>query len=115
MKPHIGGGGLVLTKQRTALNHGNRVIVPAPASALPQEIDELAAEARRHFDLRDFLSARKLCKDILSRAPSHVDSVNLLGLMAQVSARHAKAIRFFTKAITADPDNAACHYNIALS
>ena len=93
----------------------------APASARPRAvedlraIEELAADARRHFDLRDFAAAQKLCRDILSHAPSHVDSLNLLGLMAQESARHAKAIRFFTKAITVDPDNAACHYNIGSS
>jgi SAM-dependent methyltransferase len=98
-------------KARAALKHD----IPAPASALPREIDELVAEARRHFDLRDFARAKKLCKDILSRAPLHVNSMNLLGLMAQESARHAKAVRFFNKALAADPYNAACHYNIGSS
>jgi hypothetical protein len=40
--------------------------------------------------------------------------MNLLGLMAQESARHAKAIRYFSKAIAVD-HNAACHYNIGSS
>jgi SAM-dependent methyltransferase len=102
-------------ERRAALKHDKRLTVPAPASNLPQEIDELAAEARRHFDLRHFAPAQKLCKDILARAPSHVDSLNLLGLMAQESARQAAAVRFFDKAITADPYNAACHYNIGSS
>jgi SAM-dependent methyltransferase/tetratricopeptide (TPR) repeat protein len=102
-------------KERAALKHARKLAVPAPASALSREIDELAAQARRHFGLRDFEPAQKLCKDILSRAPSHVDSMNLLGLMAQESARHAKAVRYFKKAIAADPDNAACHYNIGSS
>jgi SAM-dependent methyltransferase len=86
---------------------------PVLASARP--IEQLAAEAQRHFDLRDFASAQKLCKDVLSYAPSHVHSLNLLGLMAQESGRHAKAVRSFSKAIAADPDNAACHYNIGSS
>jgi SAM-dependent methyltransferase/tetratricopeptide (TPR) repeat protein len=102
-------------KERAALKHGKRPAVPASASALPRAIDELAAQARRHFDLRDFEPAQKLCKDILSRAPAHVDSMNLLGLMAQESARHAKAVRYFKKAIAADPYNAACHYNVGSS
>ena len=93
MEPHIGAGGRLAMnrmERRAALKHDKRLIVPAPASAPPREIDELAAEARRHFDLRDFAAAEKLCKDILSRAPSHVDSINLLGLMAQESARHCE-------------------------
>jgi SAM-dependent methyltransferase len=102
-------------ERRAALKQDKRLIIPASASAPPREIDELIAEARRHFDLRSFASAEKLCTDILSRAPSHVDSINLLGLMAQNSARHAKAIRFFKNAISADPYNAACHYNIGSS
>src|SRR5438876_11265823 len=115
MKPPHRGRLAMHQKERAALKHGKRLTVPAPAPALPREIDELAAEARRYFDLRQFDPAQKLCKDILSRAPSHADSMNLLGLIAQESARHAKAVRFFNKAIAADPYNAACHYNIGSS
>ncbi len=100
-------------KERAAPKREKRLT--APASALSRGIDELAAEARRCFDRHDFASAQKLCKDILARAPLHVDGMNLLGLMAQESARHAKAVRFFNKAIAADPYNAACHYNIGAS
>ena len=100
-------------KERAAPKRKKRL--PAPTSALSRGIDELAAEAQRCFDRRDFASAQKLCKDVLARAPLHVDSMNLLGLMAQESARHAKAVRFFNKAIAADPYNAACHYNVGSS
>ena len=89
--------------------------VPATASARPRGIEDLVAQARLRFELRDFTTAQKLCKDILSDVPSHVESLNLLGLMAQESGRHTKAVKFFGKAITADPDNAACHYNIGSS
>jgi SAM-dependent methyltransferase/tetratricopeptide (TPR) repeat protein len=90
---------------------GKRLTVPGPLRG----IDDLAAEARRCFDFRDLPAAERLCKEVLARTQSHVDSLNLLGLMAQESARHAKAIRYFAKAIAADPDNAACHYNIGSS
>jgi tetratricopeptide (TPR) repeat protein len=96
---------------QTALKRDKRLPVPVPL----RQIDDLAAEARRHFDFRNLLAAEKLCKEILAREGSHVDSMNLLGLMAQESARHAKAIRYFAKAIAVDPDNAACHYNIGSS
>ncbi len=96
---------------RTALKRDKRLPLPVPL----REIDDLAAEARRHFDFRDLPAAERLSKEILAREPSHVDSMNLLGLMAQESARHAKAIRYFAKAIAIDPDNAACHFNVGSS
>jgi SAM-dependent methyltransferase len=96
---------------RTALKRDKRLPLPAPLG----EIDDLAAEARRHFDFRNLPAAERLSKEILAREPSHVDSMNLLGLMAQESARHAKAIRYFAKAIAIDPDNAACHFNLGSS
>ncbi len=96
---------------RAAFTRDKRLTVPAPL----REIDDLAAEARRHFDFRNLPAAERLSKEILAREPSHVDSMNLLGLMAQENARHAKAVRYFGKAIAVDPDNAACHYNIGSS
>jgi SAM-dependent methyltransferase len=101
-----------------ALKRDKRLSVPALASAPPRVEDlvqDLAAQAQRHFNLRDFATAQKLCKDVLSYAPPHVASLNLLGLMAQESGRHAKAVRFFSKAIAVDSDNAACHYNMGSS
>src|SRR4051794_25610733 len=82
---------------------------------LPSKIDALAAEARRQFDQHNFASAKDLCKDVLSREPSHVDILNLLGLIEQGSGRHSKAIRFFNKAISADPCDGVYHYNIGTS
>ena len=102
-------------KERYTALKRNKRTVPATASARPQGIEELVAQARLHFELRDFATAQKLCKDVLSEAPSHVVSLNLMGLMAQDSGRHAKAVKFFGKAIGADPDNAPCHYNIGSS
>ena len=106
-------GGLRVSQREwpAALKRDKRLPVATPL----REIDDLAAEARRHFDFRNLPAAEKVCKEILAREPSHVDSMNLLGLMAQESARHAKAVRYFAKAIAVDPDNAACHYNIGSS
>jgi len=105
----------VVQKGLAARKHDTRLAALAPSLPLPRKIDELAAEARRQFDQHDFSSAKKLCKDVLSRAPSHVDSLNLLGLIAQESGRHSKAIRFFNKAISADPYDGVYHYNIGSS
>jgi SAM-dependent methyltransferase len=100
-------------ERRAARQHDKRL--PLPASAPLPTIDDMAAEARQHFDQRRFAPARKLCRDVLAHAPAHVDSLNLLGLMAQESAGHTAAVRFFQTAIAADPHNAATHYNIGLS
>jgi SAM-dependent methyltransferase/tetratricopeptide (TPR) repeat protein len=102
---------LPVSQNLSGLRRDKRVTIPTPL----RDIRDLAAEARRQFDVRNLSAAQKLSKDILAREPSHVDSMNLLGLMAQESARHPKAVRYFAKAIALDPDNAACHYNIGSS
>jgi len=115
MKPDFRNREFAVVQKGLARKHDTRLAVLAPTPPLPRKIDELAAEARRQFNQHDFSSAKKLCKDVLSRAPSHVDSLNLLGLIAQESGRHSKAIRFFNKAISADPYDGVYHYNIGSS
>src|SRR5262249_49892802 len=56
-----------------------------------------------------------LCREILARLPTHVDSLNLIGLIAQSSDRHRLSVQMFNCAIESDPLNAACHYNLASS
>jgi SAM-dependent methyltransferase len=52
---------------------------------------------------------------VLEREPSHVHSLNLLGLIAQWDGKHKLAIKMFAMALAADDLNAACHFNIANS
>ena len=44
-----------------------------------------------------------------------MQSLNLLGLMAQASGDHGAAVKMFAKAIASDEVNAACHYNVGNS
>ncbi|MDH2386782.1 class I SAM-dependent methyltransferase [Bradyrhizobium sp. CER78] len=74
-------------------------------------IADLTAEASRFYGTRRFNEAQEICRDILAREPAHVQSLNLLGLMAQASGDHRAAVKTFAKAIAADEVNAACHYN----
>ncbi|MGF6426772.1 MULTISPECIES: class I SAM-dependent methyltransferase [Bradyrhizobium] len=83
---------------------------PAVASA-GVSIADLAAEASRFYGMRRFNEAHEICRQILAREPGHVQSLNLLGLMAQASGDHRAAAKAFAKAIAADEVNAACHYN----
>ncbi|NEU99771.1 class I SAM-dependent methyltransferase [Bradyrhizobium uaiense] len=61
--------------------------------------------------MRRFNEAQEICRQILAREPAHVQSLNLLGLMAQASGDHRAAAKMFAKAIASDEVNAACHYN----
>src|SRR3984957_14416269 len=83
---------------------------PAGAS-----IAELAAQASRSRAAGRINEAREICRQILAREPAHVQSLNLLGLMAQASGDHRAAVRMFAKAIASDEVNAACHYNVGNS
>jgi SAM-dependent methyltransferase len=78
-------------------------------------IVDLAAEATRLHRLGRTNEAQGICRQILAREPAHVQSLNLLGLMAQASGDHGVAVKMFAKAIASDEVNAACHYNVGNS
>jgi SAM-dependent methyltransferase len=78
-------------------------------------IADLAAEASRSRAAGRINQAREICRQILAREPAHVQSLNLLGLMAQASGDHRVAVKTLAKAIASDEMNAACHYNIGNS
>ena len=59
--------------------------------------------------------AQAICGHILARAPEHVQSLNLLGLVVQTSGDHRTAVKMFAKALAVDQLNTACHYNIGNS
>jgi SAM-dependent methyltransferase/tetratricopeptide (TPR) repeat protein len=74
-------------------------------------IADLTAEASRSRGAGRISEAQEICRQILAREPAHVQSLNLLGLMAQASGDHRGAVKLFVKAIASDEANAACHYN----
>ena len=71
-------------------------------------IVDLAAEASRSHRAGRISEAQEICRQILEREPAHVQSLNLLGLMAQASGDHRVAVRMFARAIASDEVNAAC-------
>lgn len=85
-----------------------------PANAQPS-IADMIDEARRQYRQGNGVQAERLCKQVLSRAPTHVHSLNLIGLIAQSSDRYQLSLKMFARAIESDPLNAACHYNIGFS
>ena len=78
-------------------------------------IADLTVEAGHHYKQGRLVQAREICHQILARDPSHVRSLNFLGIIAQASGDHKLAVKMFKKAIALDELNAACHYNIAAS
>ena len=78
-------------------------------------IVDLAAEASRLYRAGRTNEVQKICRQILAREPGQVQSLNLLGLMAQASGDHRAAVKIFAKAVASDEVNAACHYNIGNS
>jgi 2-polyprenyl-3-methyl-5-hydroxy-6-metoxy-1,4-benzoquinol methylase len=78
-------------------------------------IADLAAQASRSRAAGRISEAREICRQILAREPAHVQSLNLLGLIAQASGDHRAAVKMFANAIASDEVNAACHYNLGNS
>ncbi|WP_338828684.1 class I SAM-dependent methyltransferase [Bradyrhizobium sp. 27S5] len=106
-------------KERRAANKRrddstSRPAAPGFGSAVISTAD-LAAQASRSYGAGRVSEAQEICRQILAREPAHVQSLNLLGLMAQASGDHRAAAKMFVKAIAADEVNAACHYNAGYS
>src|SRR5215211_4649545 len=78
-------------------------------------IADLAAEASRSHRVGRINQAQVICRQVLAREPAHVQSLNLLGLMAQESGDQRVAVKMFAKAIASGEVNAACHYNVGNS
>jgi 2-polyprenyl-3-methyl-5-hydroxy-6-metoxy-1,4-benzoquinol methylase len=87
-----------------------RPIVLTSGLAEPS-IADLAAEASRLQRAGRANETQAICRQILAREPAHVQSLNLLGLMAQASGDHGVAVKMFAKAIASDEVDPACHYN----
>jgi SAM-dependent methyltransferase len=105
-------------KERRAANkrgEGSAANPTALAFLTGTSIVELAAEASRLRGMGRIDEAQAICRQILAREPAHVQSLNLLGLMAQASGDHRGAVKMFAKAIASDEVNDACHYNIGNS
>jgi SAM-dependent methyltransferase len=96
--------------RRTGLKSKNFAVDAAPGEAA---IAGWMAQATAHHQRGQPETARDFCDRILACAPSHVNALNLLGLLHQASGRAKLAAKALAKAIASDPLNAACHYNLA--
>ena len=85
------------------------------ASGAAADVPQLMAAANCAYQQRRLADAEVICKQILSRAPTHATCLNLRGVVYQTSGRHRAAVKLFAKAIAVDDLDAGFHYNIACS
>jgi protein O-GlcNAc transferase len=55
--------------------------------------------------------AERICSEILQRAPKHFGALHLLGIIAHQNRAYERAVHFFSKAISANPDIPQAYYN----
>ena len=70
------------------------------------------SRALDYFNAQRYTEADKLCTAIIQAVPNHVDSLNLLGAIAQKISRHDLAVEQFQKAINIDNSRALLYYNL---
>jgi 2-polyprenyl-3-methyl-5-hydroxy-6-metoxy-1,4-benzoquinol methylase/tetratricopeptide (TPR) repeat protein len=87
----------------------------AASSAAAADIAQLMQAANSAYRGLQIARAEVICKQILSRAPTHATCLNLLGLIYQASGRHRLAVKLLAKALAVDDLDAGFHYNIACS
>jgi 2-polyprenyl-3-methyl-5-hydroxy-6-metoxy-1,4-benzoquinol methylase len=98
------------SERRAAVARGRDLL-----TATVVDIAQLMATANRAYQQRRLADAEVICKQILSRAPTHATCLNLLGVVYQASGRHRLAVKLFANAIAVDDLDAGFHYNIACS
>jgi SAM-dependent methyltransferase/tetratricopeptide (TPR) repeat protein len=99
-------------KERRAASKRGPSLAVAPDGVDTEALMEVARQLRRQGRFRE---AEDVCGRILARVPAHVPCLNLLGLLAQASGRHAKAVKSFSAALAADASDAPCRFNLAHS
>ena len=84
-------------------------------SSAGADIAQLMAEANGAYQRQRFTQAEVICKQILSRASTHADCLNLLGTVHHAAGRHRLAVKLFAQAMAVNGLDAGFHYNMASS
>ncbi|MBF0381058.1 MAG: tetratricopeptide repeat protein [Magnetococcales bacterium] len=78
-------------------------------------VEEAYKAAIDHFNSGGFGEAEQLCQAIVKDSPHYIDAINLLGVIAQKSNRHAVAVDHFNRAIDIHNGSEFLFYNLATS
>jgi tetratricopeptide (TPR) repeat protein len=84
------------------------------AQCLSSEAHRLFLEAAGHHQAKRLPQAEALYDQILTRFPSHPDTLHLRGLLAYQQAQHALALDLIQRAINLDSSKPHYHFNQAL-
>ncbi|MBF0383430.1 MAG: tetratricopeptide repeat protein [Magnetococcales bacterium] len=63
----------------------------------------------------DYLTTEQLCNAILKVQPNHVDTINVLGVVAQRLSRHDRAVDLFQRVISIDNNHQVARLNLGAS
>jgi tetratricopeptide (TPR) repeat protein len=88
---------------------------PAPAVNAVDPIDmalQSRALAIRHYNAGQVAKGQAICREILALKPNYMDSLQLLGVIAQDAGCHHAAKDMFRKAIARDNGIPECNLNI---
>ncbi len=81
----------------------------------PLTVEQAYANAVEHFNAERFEDADKVCTAIIQAEPDHIDTRNLLGVIAQRINRHDLAIEQFEHAIALINNNPLLLHNLGIS
>ena len=76
---------------------------------------EVYSQAITHFNASRYPETEQLCNAILQRVPDHIDSINLLGVVAQKVNRHDLAIEQFQQAMEIAGNSPVLQRNLGIS
>jgi len=81
----------------------------------PTPVVERCAEALRHHRAGRCEEAERIYREILSVAPGHADSLQLLGALANDAGRYDEAIELIGRALKHVPAHAVAHHNLGVA
>ena len=98
--------------RRAAVKRGEAKAAGARGGGEP-ETAVLMGQARDLYQQGRAAEARVIAERIVAREPTHVEALNLLGVIAQQAGRPRLAVKYLAQGVAADPLHGGCHYNLA--
>ena len=85
---------------------------PRPNSG---KLDAQLQHAWKRHQAGQLAQAEEIYRGILTRAPSHPDANNLMGLLCIQSKKPQQAEKYIRKALRTDPQNPQSYYNLGIA
>src|SRR5436309_11056050 len=82
-----------------------------PAAAA--RVQQMLADAVRHFQSGELDDAQSLCRNIIDAEPENAAALTMLGAAAWRMGQLAEGTTWFRRAVAAKPNSAEGHFNLA--